>query len=154
MAEAVERVFAHERHHAAADGVLQKDDDDAQCEQQHHGSAALDKHGDAHGEADGGEEQDHEDRLERFVKGDDRKTGGIEQGVEQREAQSADKRSGHAEAPERRELSRQRRAEPVHNGAECEGMVHIELDLSHGVVPPVLCFFAGTEYAALRRKVG
>ena len=153
-AEAVERVFAHERHHAAADGVLQKDDDDAQREQQHHGSAALDKHGDAHGEADGGEEQDHEDRLERFVKGDDRKTGGIEQGVEQREAQSADKRSGHAEAPERRELSRQRRAEPVHNGAECEGMVHIELDLSHGVVPPVLCFFAGTEYAALRRKVG
>ena len=81
-----------------------------------------------------------EDRLERFVKGDDRKTGGIEQGVEQREAQSADKRSGHAEAPERRELSRQRSAEPVHNGAEREGMVHIELDLSHGVVPPVLFF--------------
>ena len=74
--------------------------------------------------------------MQRVVKGDDRRARGIEDGVEDREAQTADQGSGDAEAAEHGELLRQHQTEGVHGGAKGQGMVHIELDLCHVWEPP------------------
>ena len=134
--ETVERIFAHERHHAAADDILQNDHHNAQNKEHDDGFAALEQHRNADGEADGRKEEDHKDRLQRVVKGDDCRARGIEDGVEDREAQTADQGSGDAEAAEHGELLRQHQTEGVHGGAKREGMVHIELDLCHVWEPP------------------
>lgn len=80
--ETVERIFAHERHHAAADDILQNDHHNAQNKEHDDGFAALEQHRNADGEADGRKEEDHKDRLQCVVKGDDRRARGIEDGVE------------------------------------------------------------------------
>ena len=81
-------------HHPAAEEVLQRDHHDGDDQAQHHGLAALEQRGDTDREADGGEEHDHKNGLQRRVEVDGRDAHGIENTVENGKAQSADQRSG------------------------------------------------------------
>ena len=117
--ETEERIFAHQRHHTAADGILQNDHHNAQNEEHDNGLAALEQQRNADGKADGREEHDHKDRLQRVVKGDDRRACCVKNGVEDRKAQTADQRGGNAEAAEHGDLLRQHQTEGIHGCAKC-----------------------------------
>jgi len=130
-ADAEQRVAPEKRHHASAEEVLQRDHHDGDGKAQDDSFAALEQRGDTDREADGGEEHDHKDGLQRRVEGDGRDARGIENAVEDGKAQSADQRSGDAVAAEQRDLVGDDATQPEQESAQSNSVVHVEFDRQH-----------------------
>ena len=130
-ADTEQRIAPEERHHAAAKEVLQRDHHNGDGKAQDDSFAALEQRGDTDREADGGEEHDHKNGLQRRVEGDGRDAHGIENAVEDGKAQSADQRSGDAVAAEQRDLVGDDAAQPEQESAQSNSVVHVEFDRQH-----------------------
>ena len=130
-ADTEQRIAPEERHHAAAEKVLQRDHHNGDGKAQDDSFAALEQRGDTDREADGGEEHDHKNGLQRRVEVDGRDARGIENAVEDGKAQSADQRSGDAVAAEQRDLVGDDAAQPEQESAQSNSVVHVEFDRQH-----------------------
>ena len=130
-ADTEQRIAPEERHHAAAKEVLQRDHHNGDGKAQDDSFAALEQRGDTDREADGGEEHDHKNGLQRRVEVDGRDAHGIENTVEDGKAQSTDQRSGDAVAAQQRDLVGDDAAQPEQESAQSNGVVHIEFDRQH-----------------------
>ena len=130
-ADAVEGVLIHQVHDCAAQAVLQQDHDEAEPQEEQDRFSALEQGGQADGVAHGGEEHRHEHGLEGVVKGDDDDAEGVHDGVDDGEAQTADQRGRDTKPVEDGNFGGQKVAQPEHEGAQRDSVVHVEIDFLH-----------------------
>ena len=93
--------------------------------------AAAEQSGDADGEADGGEEQVLEHRLQSAVKGDAGHAADGQDAVDDREQQAAHQGSGDTIAVQDAHLIGDDAADPEQNSTKRYGMVHIKANFHH-----------------------
>lgn len=149
-ADAQKRILAEQGHDAAPQEILHGDHGYGHQQTEDHRLAALQKGGDADGEAHSGEEHDHKDALKGVVKGNGGSSRGIEDAVHDGEAQAAHQGRGNTVAVQEADLAGDHASQPEQECAQRNSVVHIQTDLKHSCTVLSLCYFALQSFSGHR----